>query len=110
MRVCRAENLVESIAISKWRNNASIKTWLSESIKTVDIGGGCRSANAQIPYSHILFGAASVGTTILLWLKGDKFPGKGEAHPIRPRRDPGVDHVVAELLVEELAALPEALV
>ncbi len=84
-------NLVESIAISKWRNNASIKTWLSESIKTVDIGGGCRSANAQIPYSHILFGAASVGTTILLWLKGDKFPGKGEAHIYQLQKLYGAD-------------------
>jgi len=73
-------SLIESMCISRWRNKASVRAWLNESINTVDIGGGCRSASAQIPYAHILFGAAAVGTTILLCLKEGKFPEKGEAH------------------------------
>ena len=94
-------SLIELSAISKWRKNSNIINWLEESIKTVDIGGGCRSASAQIPYSHVLFGAASSISIILKWLSEGKLPESGAC---RLYQTPTVDTQEHLLKVENIQA------
>lgn len=58
--------------ISELKSNENIKEWLTGSAKSVNIGAGCRSASATIPFSQVQMGAAYVASKISSIFSGDK--------------------------------------
>lgn len=72
-------NLIELTAISEWRSVTSIRRWLTETINSVEIGGGCRSASAKISYARVMYGASIISNLLLEWITKSELPEQGRA-------------------------------
>ncbi len=72
-------NIIELTAISEWRSVTSIRRWLTETLNSVDIGGGCRSASAKISYARVMYGASIVSNLLLEWITENELPEQARA-------------------------------
>lgn len=68
---------IESVGITKWRDQPIIKNWLSETTDTLAIGGGCRSASAMIPFTRMMHTACVISDRILTYISSAELPDRG---------------------------------
>lgn len=72
-------NIIELTAIMEWRSVSSIRRWLTETLNSVEIGGGCRSVSAKISYARVMYGASIISNLLLEWIAENALPEQGRA-------------------------------
>lgn len=72
---CRGRSdAIEAAMMMRERRDPMVAGWLTEKTVPLAIGGGCSSASARIPDTHVKGGAAWVADAVLRWLTSAGWP------------------------------------